>query len=298
MALLAETRNVSLEHIEAHLRAGGPLSALSITRRAVRGRGTGDGHYAEATDAALLADIGATNAVSPCWPTISVLALPPTRSPTTPRRSRQRANYLAGHAAESQAADRGDRRRGPGRVNGRVTMTNAAWTVDARTASARASACSRPRHKRLRGPRLGARRLPTATDLVEIGPSRSTTAGTMVVIGSRHRLRPRGLATDARREIVLVTEAGHATLASENRREDAIIPALRDRLQHISVERVLSGPGLVKLYHAIAHIDGVTVPQRSAAESSSTRWPATATNVARPWTRSVRSWAASPATSL
>jgi glucokinase len=74
------------------------------------------------------------------------------------------------------------------------------------------------------------------------------------------------MALDGSAEVVLVTEAGHATLPSENRREDAIILALRERLQHVSVERVLSGPGLVQLYHAIAEIDGLTVPQRSAAE--------------------------------
>jgi len=74
------------------------------------------------------------------------------------------------------------------------------------------------------------------------------------------------MATDGAAEIVLVTEGGHATLSSENRREDAIILALRERLHHVSVERVLSGPGLVQLYQSIAAIDQLTVPQRSSAE--------------------------------
>src|SRR5258708_3385315 len=68
------------------------------------------------------------------------------------------------------------------------------------------------------------------------------------------------------RETVPVTEGGHATLSSENRREDAIILALREQVHHVSVERVLSGSGLVQLYHAIALVDGTTVPERSSSE--------------------------------
>jgi len=65
---------------------------------------------------------------------------------------------------------------------------------------------------------------------------------------------------------VLVTEGGHATLSSENRREDAIILALRQQLHHVSVERVLSGSGLIQLYQAIARIDGKAVPPRDNGE--------------------------------
>jgi glucokinase len=65
------------------------------------------------------------------------------------------------------------------------------------------------------------------------------------------------------RTIPIATEAGHATLTSASRREDAIIEHLRQRFGHVSVERTISGPGLENLYQAIAAVDGVRVPARS-----------------------------------
>jgi glucokinase len=74
------------------------------------------------------------------------------------------------------------------------------------------------------------------------------------------------LASDEDDEIVLVTEGGHATLPSENQREDAIIQALRAQHPHVSIERALSGPGLVELYEAIAAVDHQSVVSRDSAE--------------------------------
>jgi len=73
-----------------------------------------------------------------------------------------------------------------------------------------------------------------------------------------HVLNPAG-------EIVIASEGGHATLPATCRREDAIIEHLRNRFGHVSVERVLSGDGLVNVYEAIAAIDHLSAPQRSAA---------------------------------
>jgi glucokinase len=49
-------------------------------------------------------------------------------------------------------------------------------------------------------------------------------------------------------------------------REDAVIEYLRQRYGHVSVERLLSGPGLENLYRAIAAIDAEAMPNRNAAE--------------------------------
>jgi glucokinase len=64
--------------------------------------------------------------------------------------------------------------------------------------------------------------------------------------------------------LVLGTEGGHASLPGGSEREDAVISVLRRKFGHVSIERVLSGPGLVNLYKAIAALDGVTVPERSS----------------------------------
>lgn len=54
------------------------------------------------------------------------------------------------------------------------------------------------------------------------------------------------------RWISLPGEGGHVDMAPANISEDMILMSLRARIGHVSAERVLSGPGLVNLYEAIA----------------------------------------------
>jgi glucokinase len=51
-----------------------------------------------------------------------------------------------------------------------------------------------------------------------------------------------------------------------NDRESAVIDHLRRRLDHVSAERVLSGPGLVNLYNTLAEIDGTPSKGYAAAQ--------------------------------
>lgn len=67
--------------------------------------------------------------------------------------------------------------------------------------------------------------------------------------------------------MVLPTEGGHAALAAGTDREAAVIAWLRARHGgHVSAERALSGQGIENLHAAIAALDGVAVPARTAAE--------------------------------
>lgn len=52
----------------------------------------------------------------------------------------------------------------------------------------------------------------------------------------------------------IMGEGGHVTLAASNSLEFEVIEQLRKRYGHVSAERVLSGTGLVDLYHAIRAI--------------------------------------------
>ena len=52
--------------------------------------------------------------------------------------------------------------------------------------------------------------------------------------------------------ISLPGEGGHVDLAPANMAEDLILITMRARIGHVSADRVLSGPGLVNLYEAIA----------------------------------------------
>jgi glucokinase len=213
---------------------------------------------------ALLADIGATNARFALL-TGSDLAVSETyavadhASPIEAARA-----FLAGPAAGHQPQRAMIAAAGPV-DGGRVVLTNAAWIVD----PDRIAKGLNMRDVRILndfealGWSLPALR---AEHLVTLGTARGGERGTMAVLGPGSGFGLAALAHGRQEEIVLVTEGGHATLSSENRREDAIIVALRRQLHHVSVENVLSGPGLVQLYHAIARTDGKAVPVRDNAE--------------------------------
>lgn len=88
----------------------------------------------------------------------------------------------------------------------------------------------------------------------------------MAVMGPGTGFGLAALARGPAGDVTLVTEGGHATLAASDRREEAIIRVLRERLGHVSVERVLSGAGLLDLYHAIGTVDGLVIRERTGPE--------------------------------
>lgn len=58
---------------------------------------------------------------------------------------------------------------------------------------------------------------------------------------------------------VIETEGGHTDFAALDPLEDRILARLRTRYQRVSVERLVSGPGLMNIYDALADIEGRTV---------------------------------------
>lgn len=148
---------------------------------------------------------------------------------------------------------------------GRIALTNAAWIVDSERI---AKGLGMTDVAVLNDFEAQAWSLPALrpADLVTLGMPHAGDRGTMAVMGPGTGFGLAAMIVSGDAEVSLVTEGGHATLSSENRREDAIILALRQQFHHVSVERVLSGSGLMQLYHAIARVDGVTVPERDSSE--------------------------------
>ena len=60
---------------------------------------------------------------------------------------------------------------------------------------------------------------------------------------------------------VLATEGGHADFAPLDGIEDRILARLRAKHMRVSVERVVSGPGLRAIYETLAEIEGRDMPQ-------------------------------------
>ena len=97
-----------------------------------------------------------------------------------------------------------------------------------------------------------------------LGPDerRQVSGGTAVekapigLIGPGTGLGVSGLVWSGHHWIPLETEGGHVTFSACDEREWAIYRVLQRRFDHVSPERLLSGPGLVNLYTALAELEG------------------------------------------
>jgi glucokinase len=58
---------------------------------------------------------------------------------------------------------------------------------------------------------------------------------------------------------VNATEGGHVDFAPLDALEDALLARLRKRYRRVSVERIVSGPGLIEIYEALAAVEGRAV---------------------------------------
>jgi len=104
-----------------------------------------------------------------------------------------------------------------------------------------------PHDTRLIGPRVRGR--PDATAAI-MGPGTGFGAAALV--------------NDGRARAVLTGEGGHSAFAPENEVESEIVRRLTVRYGPVSIERVLSGPGLLNLYQTLAEMAGKPAPLTAA----------------------------------
>jgi glucokinase len=89
-----------------------------------------------------------------------------------------------------------------------------------------------------------------------IGPGHTQPNAPIGVIGPGTGLGVSGLIPGASDWIPLQGEGGHATASAVTRREADLIARVARRFEHVSFERLVSGPGLSNLYRAAAEIQG------------------------------------------
>ena len=107
-----------------------------------------------------------------------------------------------------------------------------------------------------------------AEDKTVIGRGSPEEGWPIGVLGPGSGLGVSGMIPHGKHWIPLTGEGGHGTMAPFTDRESDVLGALRRRLDHVSAERVLSGPGLVNLYQSLTEIDGVPAKQYTAAQIS------------------------------
>lgn len=84
--------------------------------------------------------------------------------------------------------------------------------------------------------------------------------GTISIVGPGTGLGVAQLHRQKGRVTVVETEGGHIDFAPLDALEDQILQRLRLRYRRVSIERLVSGPGLANIYEALAAIEGRVVP--------------------------------------
>lgn len=97
--------------------------------------------------------------------------------------------------------------------------------------------------------------------VIQIGGDKPLPNSPIAVYGAGTGLGVAHLMPVEGRWIPLPGEGGHVDLAATSAQEDAILALLRQRFGRVSVERILSGSGLVNLYQALVVADN-RVPEQ------------------------------------
>jgi glucokinase len=98
-----------------------------------------------------------------------------------------------------------------------------------------------------------------AEGVVKIGQGEAVPGAPIWALGPGTGLGAAALVWTGVHWMPLSSEGGHMTIAAANDREAEILSVLRRKVGHVSAERVVSGPGLVNLYSAIAQLAGKEV---------------------------------------
>jgi len=114
-------------------------------------------------------------------------------------------------------------------------------------------------------------------DLVPLNRVSETVAGNQAVIAAGTGLGEAGLFWDGNRHQVFACEGGHADFAPRGELQIELLRFLQSRFEHVSYERILSGPGLVSVYEFLrargrekespALADAMKKPEPAAAVS-------------------------------
>ena len=143
--------------------------------------------------------------------------------------------------------------------DGRAEGTNLPWSVDARQLAAALNLDEVILLNDLEANAWGLATL-HATDFAVLQPGHAAPTGNAAVISAGTGLGQAGLVWDGHRHRPVASEAGHADWAPQGELQMALWRFLSAEVGHVSVERVLSGPGLHNIYRFLRDAQGLTEP--------------------------------------
>lgn len=131
--------------------------------------------------------------------------------------------------------------------NGRCEATNLAWVVDARQVARELGLGTVGLINDLEANAYGIAAL-EAKDFFTLNAGAPDAEGNQAIISAGTGLGEAGLYWDGKAHQPFAAEGGHATFAPRNELEMELLRYLFAKYEHVSFERVVSGPGLVNIY--------------------------------------------------
>lgn len=183
--------------------------------------------------------------------------------------------YLAGDDVEIEAACFGVA--GPV-IGARVETTNLPWVLDA---NALAGQLGAPVYllNDLEVLAYGVSVLDESSWAV-LNPGPDVQHGTRAVIAAGTGLGEAGLVWSDGGWLALPSEGGHADFGPRNDREIALLRYLQGLYDHVSYERIVSGPGLANVFAYLRDVERQAVPAALAAAARGADAPAAISNAA------------------
>ena len=96
-------------------------------------------------------------------------------------------------------------------------------------------------------------------DLFKVGGGQAVAGGLLGLVGAGTGLGVSGLVPAGGRWIALQSEGGHVAFSPSDEREVAVLRYLWQRYDHVSAERIVSGPGIALIREALAHSRSETI---------------------------------------
>ncbi|SDQ31540.1 glucokinase [Pseudoxanthomonas sp. CF125] len=140
--------------------------------------------------------------------------------------------------------------------DGTVITTNLPWPLSIRETRERLGFADLRLVNDFEAVAYAAATLPTVETTHITGPYEALVRGPVLVLGPGTGLGAALWIPHGERPFVLATEAGHAALAASTELELALLAQLLKQHRHVTIEHVLSGPGILNLYRALAVLRG------------------------------------------
>jgi glucokinase len=131
--------------------------------------------------------------------------------------------------------------------NGRVETSNLPWVVEQSRLAKQIDLPATLLINDLEASAWGVGLL-SAADFVPLNPGGGRAVGNQAVIAPGTGLGEAGLFWDGKRYHVFASEGGHSDFAPHGDLQIELLRYLGARFEHVSYERILSGPGLVNVY--------------------------------------------------